>query len=374
VAKAAVTAALALALCACGAKTEKPSTPYAARVVAPTGDGNYALREVAFATLTDLDGMTGEVASVRVHGKLDLGSDVDEIVHSDDPDGIYLDLGGAPRLAYDVEDGVVVPLDYQSLEILSLYHVFETVYTFWRDEGGIAATDLGTPRLFYDPRLAIAGEGMSLEIIAKLNAAFLPGPRDFWWFRTSRLEEIPLKLNLGVVAHEFGHLLFDLDFAAQQVTAYDDANAFNTDVLNGINEGLADFYSFVVTKNDDEYVASSELLAEERNLPVPWTRSTLYEADCQGSFYCEGSILASALYEIATQGDRSALEVASVVRAALPSFREDWDGLKETYDFGYEQLVNRILDGAGDDRLAWCEIFLRWFDTPYNRERIRCTN
>ena len=95
--------------------------------------------------------------------------------------------------------------------MLGTYYTYENVIAYWRQNLGLDLSDFGKLRLFHAPRIKAESQGIS--ITQKLNAAFFPGPRDFLLFRTSSYESIPLNINFGVMAHEFGHAIFDYKFA-----------------------------------------------------------------------------------------------------------------------------------------------------------------
>jgi hypothetical protein len=205
-----------------------------------------------------------------------------------------------------------------------------------------------------------------------MNAAYLPGVRDFWFFKTASREHVPVKMNFGVVAHEFGHFIFDYHFAEFDRSIYETKLGINDNFLSGLNEGLSDYFSYAVTQSVSEFGASLPELDQERRLPVSWTLRSSLDGSCKGSFYCQGSVLASALYEIAQLPGQDSLLVAQRAFAALPDFRESWKERRNTELMDYSALLNAILLQAPADEEAYCTVFKKWFDTDNVRLNLAC--
>jgi len=348
-----------------------PSKPFTARIVTSVGGGKYELTEVEYTTLNSIKHMKGDYAKIIGGASLDLNADAEEVVTSNNPDDIYKDLGQEVNLDFYLDGNVVVPRTGESMEMLGLYYVFERSVTYWVTHFGINPKVF---RLFYNPSLKASVDGLELELKLKLNAAFMPGPRDFFLFETSSLiEDLPVKMNFGIIAHEFGHAIFDETFAQKDASYYETTNDLASEQLSGMNEGVSDFFSFMVTGSVNEFGNSISFLEEERAMPVSWTYSSLGDQSCADSFYCKGSIIASALHEVATSGGLGALEVGKDVFAALATFRADWSAQKGSSSFDYHYLLNRILAEANDsEKVEYCESFEKWFDKSPVLENLAC--
>jgi hypothetical protein len=356
---------LLINLSSCGSSS-KASYPFQAHIAAfNSGAPGYSLQTVQFQTLNNVDTMDGDVASILGNAAINGEMEIQEVLAPSDPDDVYVEVGEPVDLDYEVRGGVVYPRNFDSMVMLGTYYTYENVIAYWRTNLGLDLTDFGKLRLFHAPRIKAESQGIS--ITQKLNAAFFPGPRDFLLFRTSAYESIPLNINFGVMAHEFGHAVFDYQFAKKDAYTYSGDSETAKEQLDGINEGLADFFSFMVTGKTDDFGQSLAELAAERIPPVSWTYSTLLEAEatgtCNGGFYCKGSILASALYEIATASGQNLLGVGKVVYAALENFREDWLTNRNDSSFDYHFLIKRIVEEAGaDNQSTYCSSFRKWFD------------
>jgi hypothetical protein len=365
---------LILAMASCRYPDNEITQPITARIVT-SDNGVYRLQDVTFESLEDLEQVSGRVGALEGGAALNLASDIGEIIKSDSPEQIYQKRGEAVELDYYIRDGVVYPKNFKSMEMLGLYYVYEKTVAYWQDTMNVSLDDLGYPSLYYNPSLKSSEDGQTTEVTLALNAAYLSGVKDFWFFQTSELEKVPVKMNFGVIAHEFGHFIFDRYFADFDPGAYDSSSPINRDELSGINEGLADFFSYLVTGSVNEYSASLAELGRYRTLPVSWTLATLDESGCVGGFYCKGSILASALYEISQTATGGKVRVANLILEALPLFYQDWVAYQDRFEFGYHLFINRFLEvSSAAERDGFCTIFGTWFDLSSFTGKLTCDN
>lgn len=351
----------------------KASFPFNARILVST-DSGYQLQTVTFNTLTNLEKMDGTLAKIIGNATLDIEQEQEVLVGAN-PDEIYLNIGEDVSLDYTVENGVVHPLNFDSMAMLSMYYNFEKVLEFWRDNLNLDLEDFGKRRLFYDPDIAASSAFGSVSGTIKLNAAFLPGVRDFWLFKTSAIEKIPIKMNLAIIAHEFSHGIFDYVFARTDAGFYKTTSETAETQLNGINEGVADYYAWMVTGREREFVESLEQFEKERVLPVSWNSQELIDRGkeiCEGSFYCKGSVLASALYEVATQDTFTPVQVGQTLYTAISSFREDWQNHRSDDDFDYHYFLIRVINTASTDadKRVYCEAFKTRFNDETNLSKV----
>jgi len=359
-----------LLITSCGQET--PDKPYRAKIVAFTPDG-YRLKTVQFQTLEDIDTLKGPIGRFIGNAALDGNSEIEEIIDPRKKDSIYIDRGQNVRLDYKVRGGTVYPRNYDTMALLSLYYHYEKTVLYWTQEMDLPFDDFGALRIFYAPRIKATGKEGSIDSTVKVNAAFLPGPRDLFFFQTSGVEQIPITMNLGVIAHEFSHAIFDFRFADKNASLYLAGTEDTQDQLRGINEGIADFYAYLVTRRPEDLGESLPVLAAERTLPVGWTYSSLADADCHGGFYCKGSILASALYELSQHAELSPNLVGKMVYDALPQFRKNWQEHADDPDFNYHFLIKEIIEVADPSlHSILCSRFQHWFDVATVADNIGC--
>ena len=353
------------------------SGPFTAHIIATDGS-NYDFRDVTFSTLTNLDNVEGEVTSVLGDAALNADAGIDEFISPNAQDSIYLEKGKRVRLDYLLKDGVVYPKNFDSMAMLAMYYNYEKTVLFWQENLNLDLSAFGLLRMFYAPRVKRQVEGISVEGSIKINAAFLPGPRDFFFFKTSPVENLPINMNFGVMAHEFSHAIFDYQFAEMDATVYETDFEQSQTRLRAVNEGVADYFSYMVTQRVEEFGDSLESLGTYRTLPVSWTISNVGSSGCLGGAYCEGSLLASALYEVVVIGKQDPVVVGLHVFNALPLLRTSWLDTRDNDSFDYHYILNDILDqvaGANQDISPYCQAFFKYFDSSdLQRKLTRCSN
>ena len=355
--------ALSLALLACE-KSDDIAAPYPTKILS-FADGSYEVRTVEFKTLTSFEKAQGTLAEVKGGAKVNIDDNADEIIKTDNPDSLYEEAGAAVHVDYIVRDGVAYPKDFSSMASLGIYHNFERTFTFWTEFENISVenflTDFGYTTIHSNPTISTSSGVFAGDVTIKVNAAFLPGIRDLWFFKQSRAAKVPLKLNFGVMAHEFSHSLFDLWVANKEPAFYDSEREFNRDVLSGLNEGLADFFSILVTGSESEFGESLSELEVSRTPPVGWTYVD-YLDSCGRSFYCHGSVLNSALFESSARLGTE--QVARYVVAAMKDFGPVWLDKRDDIDFDYDAFLNLLLDKASvvaEHQADLCSSFKIWF-------------
>jgi len=158
----------------------------------------------------------------------------------------------------------------------------------------------------------------------------VPGKQQFILFQRSNLEKVPLAANLQVIAHEFGHSLFERTFFENKfercdgndetITSRTSTKRFAQEyAITGLNEGFADVVSWGVTGSTDILRSSIDLAdkADERNFATEgFTFASLADGNdeaCSGRFYCIGSLLARSV---------RAAAIARSVETKVPSQRQ----------------------------------------------------
>ena len=184
--------------------------------------------------------------------------------------------------------------------MFALYYNYQSAHEHWklkvlsklpREESyENPQQEIGHFKIDYDPKIVFevadlmdTDDAVKVNTKMKTNAAFSPDNGNFMAFATGGLEEIPLKMNLFIAAHEYGHKMFDLAFAEKDPTYYNGSYE-----LSAINEGFADFSGLMVTGIRDPLQASLGSLVENREIPVSFDLATVSE--CENGFYCEGSL------------------------------------------------------------------------------------
>jgi hypothetical protein len=309
---------------------EDPDKPYRADVVAFSRVGDetqpprFSLATREFPTMTSLEKMRGPYLRLRYGGVMRLSAVEGSIVKDASFSGAV-----QPQLRYKIKNGVVVPSDYQTLAMLSAYYQFETILASLEAKVGLAPSALlakqkrGYLEVLFEPRIELETDEISATQLVKRNAAFVPGQGQFVLFERSATEKVPLAVNLQVLSHEFGHALFDYSF----FDGDEEDVLLDNEAVSGLNEGFADFFSFLMVGSTDILGSSlfgSSLISERNFSSLTFDRSN-YKTECHGKFYCLGTLFANALYKTrnsvgaADSGilNRNLLASVKAARAAL---------------------------------------------------------
>jgi hypothetical protein len=271
----------------------------------------YQVKEVAFDYLEDFERLSSKYYEIIEGGEFTIKDIAGSQVVSDEFSG-----GGKPRLRYVIENGVVVPRDYNTLLLLSAYYQFERVTASLGATTGISPDaylkSMGKFRVMFEPKIRIETDSSTLNATIKLNAAFVPGKAQFILFQRSNLEKVPLAANLQVIAHEFGHSLFERTFFENKfdrcegdeetISSRTAAKRFAQEyAITGLNEGFADVVSWGVTGSTDILRGSIDLgdKADERDFSLEKFTFDSLAADndeaCSGRFYCVGTLFARSV-------------------------------------------------------------------------------
>jgi hypothetical protein len=298
----------------CDGELEGP--PYRAQIIdivsidPSTSEPTFSLVTREFALLDDLDGLAAPQLRLFRGGTLYLR----EIAGSVVIDG-RIEGAESPRLRYLVDDGVAIARDYPTLAMLSSFYQYERVIVDLERVTGLTSEELfaamGQLEVFFEPAIRAEDELGDSELVMKFNAFYIPGLQQFGLAQRSRLEEVPLSVNLQVIAHEFGHGLFELTFFEND---YEDCEErpsnegnpffpgrFSVEyAISGFNEGFADFISFAYTGGTNPVITIPFDSVVERDMAA----TTFRFADlggsgsaCGGAFYCIGTLFARSLHE-----------------------------------------------------------------------------
>ena len=326
----------ALAMIACGTalsltlscSTAQPQfeTPYKANVISfvpktSATDESWTIETKDLATLEHPAKAQGKYFEIITGSSIKIDSTSGSLTVATNTNQDRTDL----RL--DSRNGVIVARDTASLYALSAFYSFELLFQQLEQVIPIDADKLfeengGRLKVFLQPSLVERSNWSNAVVTPKMNAAFNPENNDFYLLKSSVLEKIPLAANYKVIAHEFGHLLFKKSFDTGRMEKCqgkenDDFLKRKADkhfsgrwsleyAISGINEGFADFISYILTRSEnplaDAFVDDfAETQKENRSLTgSPFTFDQLSNNNtCQGLFYCIGTLFARSLYRVA---------------------------------------------------------------------------
>lgn len=224
--------------------------------------------------------------------------------------------GSTPFIDYSIQSGVVRAKDDRSLAMLSAMFQFDSLFDSIERLSGVSRTALLNSgqefQVIYQPSILIKDEGDESRRYETGNAAYIAGARQFALYKSGVGEDIPLIINPQVVAHEFGHAIFELSFFQNSYQACERSKVSDEGVfpgrleleyvIRGLNEGFADFVSFVWTGSTNLLESSfgKTTQTDQRNFStIEFKYTTLSEGGepCTGEIYCLGSIFARSLLD-----------------------------------------------------------------------------
>lgn len=178
--------------------------------------------------------------------------------------------GQNPQIQYiRRSDGVFVPTDFISLQLVTLYAAFEKLKTVdeqlglggvlkWPRQAAVQAMVLEDKSADTEKNLAMDMKKVTPSSLE--DTALFSSELDAYIFVPYTLDGLPLMVNQGVVAHEHFHALFDKLFIEKnqvQLKANKEKTVKAQRVQPGLitgeelmiramNEGLADFWSYLI--------------------------------------------------------------------------------------------------------------------------------
>lgn len=235
--------------------------------------GEYRLTAEKITTLQNVRQVNGEVVEMRGGGELAEGIEGEPQTREDWEKALIIADSESPSIEYSVEDdGTVVPWDFDSAMMLTVYHHMERSHLYFNDLdlGGSLEADLGGKvgelvgkiPCYYYPKITIGGIPLPLFVDNAAYAytldAFLVPPR------YSLDDAVPIYANRGVITHEYGHAVFNRivyddvrvpDFLFDDWAS--DPNALRAlNEVGGLDEGISDIWGALDT-GDPNYIAAS---------------------------------------------------------------------------------------------------------------------
>ena len=265
-----------------------------------------------FKILTDVNDLSGGGLSLLQGGDLE----VVEMAGSIIANGLFTG-GNRPLLEYRINDGVVKPKTSKSLAMLSAMYQFDSLVANIELLTGKKpeefSKEFGSLRVLFQPAILMDDDGEQVRNYETSNAAYVAGAKQFALFKTSDSEKVPLSFNPQIIAHEFGHAIFETAFYANNYQTcdskdFDKANLFKGRleleyVIRGLNEGFADFVSFAWTGSSNVLESSigKSSASAQRNfseITFDYDAWSSVSNSCSGGFYCLGSVWARTLLDI----------------------------------------------------------------------------
>jgi len=293
---------------AAGCSADKPSGTVQVMLIHPSGPGcQYSISPAPIDTLSSITKMTGLVGSVVVNSQ-NLATD---------PSILDNGAGFNPiDVNFIQSGGTYAPQDLNTLFAVSLYYAVEKGYELFAGLDPTADLAQIVPNfsqtlIVDEARRTFGDVGAKPEVSD--NAEYLPhdvqvggqtvGTRNYFLsYPTSTVTQIPLGLNLGIMVHEFTHMVFHYLFYAPAFAQNEQVS--NTKptahTLASLDEGLADYFGYLVTGDPSFFECSFP--QENRDLGVPKSFTSQIVSDIAGTDNFDahegGAIFAAVNYEI----------------------------------------------------------------------------
>lgn len=375
-------------VCACAPQTEPPVDVMAlVRTAGSSGGpgGTYQPTRVQLRTLSDVVAMKGSVATLVGGARIDVDPNdpmLGLVQTDEDLADVFIKSGGRDvRASYVEKDGVLWPSDFHTWNLVSTYFNLEQAFEYFQALGASGAT-LADVRVFYFPEFVLRELGPDPIVD---NALYFAPVKSFMVLPFEELQDAPLALNSGVMAHEYAHLVFTRAVyggAAMPTALFRWSSTLGTrtpqvNVLKSLDEGLADYHAFVASCRtafgcDSRYLATSfpQATTDARDLALPdkCLTSTMQTAlgtmgtdfSKFGYHYQVGTVIASSLYHAGASPN----DWTVIARTALAAYSDPADP-------GIAELVNNNLETPESFTLeAVLDSFLRHTQSDALRTKL----
>jgi hypothetical protein len=182
--------------------------------------------------------------------------------------------GSAPQARFiRTGDDVYVPSDSITQQMFSLYYHVQNLNDF---NAEISPELKQTQPFQIGLNTQVSGNALSAK-----NNAFFDGESNALLFVPYTLDNIPISVNSGIIAHEFFHSIFFKHVlgtfnARQQALLQASADQehsskvyyFNQTYVRGLNEGIADYWGWLYTNNTDYISISLPKFGDDRKLEL----------------------------------------------------------------------------------------------------------
>lgn len=355
----------AVMLLACGAE------PTRFRVVDEVAEGGtFKLVDRALPTLTDVGSVSGDSAVFECGTKInlaDLYTDYNSTGSVQRKN--YVEEGSAPTAHWVDDNGVAVASDYDSLMLFSAYAHMETVVNYFKDLGVRPEATI-RPVVHYLADIESGGALADAD-----NAFYITLLDEFAIMPHGSLKGIPLAMNVGVIAHEFGHRVFAYEVEAPAAADYHGAQptAETFNLLEAVNEGLSDYFAAMImgdpaflapSFDNNPAIGASRDTSQFHAMNVNWVDG-VKPTNSYGQYdpYPVGSVLASSLWWISTTvGYDIAPEVLSAQRALALLLGDRYE-----YKVGYFEALVVLQFLSASDKADACYVFRTLYSVVEDR-------
>jgi hypothetical protein len=377
------------ALVVCSALPLACGYPADAQIGIVTTDSTnlVSIQPVDLPTLTDPVAMSGSIATFYLGGQFSLFRAVlSSAPLTERALDSFTSPPATPRIDYVVSSGeggkaMLVATDYEGLAMATTYYHLQTAYDTFLAAGWIPTAISQKVTVLFQPEIPDAA---LLGFPPTDNAAYVSLIDAFMVFPQKILDGLPLPMNPGVIAHEFGHRVFQGqafrgDPSGKLVIAQRTNGIAQINIITSIDEGLADFFAAVVTGNPN-FIAPSTPASEaaRRRLDTVRTMPAEYLDGTQPVVtvgensvydpYAPGAVVSSLLWRLRAAGGGNA-ELPALLAAetafgtritagSVPSYADFLSDLADALDSSllsdYCALLEEIFAANCSDWQAAC--------------------
>jgi len=242
-------------LLACG--NPSPNAPLkGVMVLVPNADGIFEPQKQQLTTVSDISKLEGSVTTL-IGGARMIWDDNDPKLQAattieEARKALFKKEGGSVRAQFIEKNGVLWPADFHSWAMVTAYWNLEQSFLYFQEIYGDRPTKelLKVPTYYWlDTNILEPQKKESNTDNAIFHGAFrMMAVLPFKDFQT-----IPMSINLGVMAHEYAHFVFDarVHHANPMSPTHVDPEHEASLIQNGLNEGLADFHAYGITRRLD---------------------------------------------------------------------------------------------------------------------------
>lgn len=290
--------------------------------------GQYAPAQVELTTVEDITRLKGTLGEIRGGAQVRVSS-ADPLLATDNGNlsdeelrRVFVkDDGHSPSVNYVESGGVLFPNDFDSWNLVSTYFNFEQALLYFISLGDSESSLQGS-LIYYFPDFKFLDQSRNS---LKDNAFYYSPIQAFAILPFESLQAVPLSMNMGVIAHEFAHQVFNRRvFGGQAIPEafklWGSSIAVGAtpqiNLLRSLDEGLADYHGFGTTCRSpfgcDPRFLQTSLSEEETNkrdiskthcmsdgLRLALNSNSVSTFTDLGLEYEVGSIIANAYFEAA---------------------------------------------------------------------------
>ena len=361
---------------ACG--NPSSDTPVKVMVLVPNAKNMFEPQQKQLTRISNMSKLEGDVATFIGSARLLIDEEDAKQQSAETLEelkkAVFKDKGSSVHAQFIEKDGVLWPADFHSWAMTTAYWNLEQAFLYFQEAyGGRDTTELLNLPTYYWLDFMESGKKAS----HKDNAFFHNGFRFMAILPFKELQTIPMSINLGVMAHEYAHFVFNA--RVHESNPFSPSHVSEGDapfIMDALNEGLADFHAYGVTRRLDGKGNQNFLEwtlgkaeADKRNFADPtqcW--STLDEL----TIYTVGTLFAASFYQAASKANKLELMAKFLINAYSNNTPQGAHGIREHYirsnprDITFASVANVFLAHITDEdlRRRTCNELMDRFDFP----------